>query len=151
MASRRLRNQLYDLNNPANWTAAQLRVELSQRGFNFTSTVPKSVLKQVYEQTLNSSNNATSERNYSSNSGATGPSDQSENVSSQTVQGECVSNVSTSQSAVTTTNTLTATPVSAIGQTSALAAMSGSTPISGSVASMSSNNDATTLLVQNTL
>ena len=42
----------YDLNNPANWTAAQLRAELAQKGLNLTGSVPKTVLKQIYEQMI---------------------------------------------------------------------------------------------------
>ena len=53
MASKKTRNKPYDLNNPANWTAAQLRSELAQLGLNLTGSVPKTVLKQIYEQMIN--------------------------------------------------------------------------------------------------
>ena len=50
---RKQRNMPYDLNNPANWTAAQLRSELAQLGLNLTGSVPKTILKQIYEQMIN--------------------------------------------------------------------------------------------------
>ena len=47
------RKQPYDLNNPANWTAAQLRAELEKLRYKLTLTsIPKSALKQIYEQVI---------------------------------------------------------------------------------------------------
>ena len=65
MSSRKSRAKPYDSNNPANWTAAQLRAELAQKGLNFTSSMSRAALKQIYDQVSNS-NKSSSENHDSS-------------------------------------------------------------------------------------
>lgn len=48
--SSRKRSVPYDLNNPINWTAAQLRQEIAKLGINLNTTIPKSALVQIYTQ-----------------------------------------------------------------------------------------------------
>ena len=141
MASRKSRSKPYDSNNPANWTAAQLRTELAQKGLNFTSSVPRIALKQIYEQ-MSNSNKTTSETHDSS--------------VSETDRQSTVLNRDNTQN-----NLLTAIPGTSNGQTNVETANSGSTqsavnmrsavvtPTSGT--GVSSNNDVTQVLVQNTL
>ena len=127
----------YDLNNPANWTAAQLRAELAQKGLNLTGSVPKTVLKQIYEQMINSD-----KTNSGHHAEPVGHSDQNEDVSSQNVQ----------SSDNTETNSLPVTSDSATGQSNTLTdSVTTSSSTTGSAAPVSSNNDVTQLLVQNTL
>ena len=133
MASRtRTRSMPYDLNNPANWTAAQLRAELAQKGLNLTGSVPKTVLKQIYEQMIN-----LDKTNSGHHAEPVGHSYRYEDVSSQNVQSSDNSE----------TNSLPVTSDSATGQWNTLT----SSLTTGSGASVSSNNDVTQLLVQNTL
>lgn len=47
---RNRRNQPYDLDNPTNWTSAQLKTKLAKFGVKLTSSIPKTVLRQLYEQ-----------------------------------------------------------------------------------------------------
>ena len=130
MASKKTRNKSYDLNNPANWTAAQLRSELAQLGLNLSGSVPKTVLKQIYEQMINK----TTADNQAE---PVAQLDQSEDKSSQTMLNR--DNMET--------NLVTVTSDSASGQTNTLI----DSVTSGTVTSESSNNEVNALLVQNTL
>ena len=130
MASKKTRNKPYDLNNPANWTAAQLRSELAQLGLNLTGSVPKTVLKQIYEQMINK----TTADNQAE---PVAQLDQNEDISSQTMLNR--DNMET--------NLLTVTSDSASRQTNTLI----DSVTSGNVTPESSNNDINALLVRNTL
>ena len=101
MASRKTRNKQYDLNYPENWTAAQLWAELAQLGLNLTGSVPKTVLKQIYEQMI-------SKTTADNQAEPVAQIDQSEDISSQTMLNR--DNMET--------NLLTVTSDSASGQTS---------------------------------
>ena len=127
----------YDLNNPAKWTAAKLRTELAQKGLTLTGSVPKTVLKQIYEQMIN-----LDKTNSGHHAESVEQSDQTGDGSTQIVQ----------SSANTETNSLTVTIDSATGQSNTLTdSVTASSLTTGSGASVSSNNDVTQLLVQNTL
>ena len=146
MSSRKSRAKPYDSNNPGNWTAAQLRTELAQEGLNFTSSVSRAALKQIYDQ-MSNSNNSSSENHDSS----ARQSELNDNVSSQTVQSRDN----------TQDNLLTAIRDTPTGQKNDLTANSGSTQSADNVTSasvtstsgtcVSSNNDVSQVLVQNTL
>ena len=127
----------YDLNNPANWTAAKLRTELAQKGLTLTGSVPKTVLKQIYKQMIN-----LDKTNSGQHAESVEQSDQTGDGSTQIVQ----------SSPNTETNSLTVTSDSATGQSNTLTdSVTTSSLTTGSGASVSSNNDVTQLLVQNTL
>ena len=51
----------YDLGNPTNWTAAQLRKEISKLGVNLTTSVPKTALIQIYTQLYTASSSTVSQ------------------------------------------------------------------------------------------
>ena len=51
----------YDLGNPTNWTAAQLRKEISKLGVNLTTSIPKTALIQIYTQLYTASSSTVSQ------------------------------------------------------------------------------------------
>ena len=51
----------YDLGNPTNWTAAQLRKEISKLGVNLTTSVPKTALIQIYTHLYTASSSTVSQ------------------------------------------------------------------------------------------
>ena len=51
----------YDLGNPTNWTAAQLRKEISKLGVNLTNSIPKTALIQIYTQLYTASSSTVSQ------------------------------------------------------------------------------------------
>ena len=99
--------------------------------------MPKTVLKQIYEQMINSD-----KTNSGHHAEPVGHSDQNEDVSPQNVQ----------SSDNTETNSLPVTSDSATGQSNTLTdSVTSSSLTTGSAVPVSPNNDVTQLLIQNTL
>ena len=54
-ANSAISDRQWDLNNPSNWTSQKFREELDKKGIKTPSSLPKSVLKQLYIENSNTS------------------------------------------------------------------------------------------------
>lgn len=141
--SRTRRSQPYDLDNPANWSAAQLRSELLKKGYTFTSSVPKSALKQIYDQIV------LSDRSDSNNLESV---QQLETEEITSVQEDSTSNQNIPSDVITVGTNSNTTLDSMNAEVICAASTVGSTHTSGTATlSNIATNDVTSALVQNTL
>ncbi|XP_063425851.1 uncharacterized protein LOC134709631 [Mytilus trossulus] len=60
-ANSAISDRQWDLNNPSNWTSQKFREELDKKGIKTPSSLPKSVLKQLYIENSNTSGITTSQ------------------------------------------------------------------------------------------
>ena len=157
MASRKSRKKPYDTDNPSNWTAAQLRSELDKLGLHLNSSVPRTALKQIYDQISKTSNNAGPRENASdTNQESSAANRIQRRAATELIDHREAADMGTNRQ----NNNITAVPDPLTGQNDNTSrnqlldrvTSTNVTPVTPViVTSAASSNDVTTVLVQNTL